>query len=89
MDITEQLVAWGASEQQVRLIVAGANLTEISYIREALLIAFNNPANQGGFMGRVNHNAPFCGITPLAYLAEDPTRSRRIAEHLLALGAPW
>jgi hypothetical protein len=87
--MAEQLVAWGATEDQVRVIVAGADQATLDYIRGALLVAFSNSANQNGFMGKRNHNPPFNGVTPLAYLAEEPTRAKRIAEHLLALGMPW
>lgn len=89
MGTEEKLVKWGASEQQVRSIISGADQAAIGYIRETLLMAFNNSANQNGFMVKINHNAPFNGMSPLAYLAEDPIRARRIAEHLLTLGAPW
>ena len=89
MDRARQLAKWGATDEQVLRITAAVEQSDIDYIREALLVAFSNPRNQDEFMGKRNHNAPFNGMTPLAYLTEDPTRAKRLAEHILTLGAPW
>ncbi|ELB2861401.1 hypothetical protein QNE90_001004 [Vibrio alginolyticus] len=89
MDVDKILRTWGATDDQVLKITGEADPAAIEFIHEALLIAFSNPMNQSGFMGRVNNNMPFNGLTPLSYISRYPEGARRVAEHILSLGMPW
>ncbi|MEZ9919683.1 hypothetical protein AB4342_05915 [Vibrio breoganii] len=83
------LGTWGATEEQALRITSEVDQAAIEFIHEALLVAFSNPKNQNDFMGRVNNNTPFNGLTPLSYIVKHPERARRVAEHILSLGMPW
>lgn len=90
MDRAQQLLTkWGATEVQAITITSRVDDTLLEHIHESLLMAFNNPSNQQGFMGRKNNNSPFDGLTPLAYIEQHPERARQVAEHILSLGMPW
>ena len=90
MDRVRQILdTWGATDEQTLRITAEVDQAAIEFIHEALLIAFSNPKNQSGFMGRVNNNMPFNGLTPLSYISRYPEGARRVAEHILSLGMPW
>jgi hypothetical protein len=43
-------------------------LVYILCIHEGLSTCFNNPENIYGFMGMVNNNLPFLGVSPLVFL---------------------
>lgn len=90
MDRVRQILGtWGATEEQALRITSEVDHAAIDFIHEALLVTFSNPNNQSGFMGRVNNNMPFNGLTPLSYIVRYPERARRVAEHILSLGMPW
>ncbi|ELA6598025.1 hypothetical protein R7D96_21840 [Vibrio sp. Vb2853] len=83
------LSSWGASDRHVRVITVKVDLGDLEHIRDMLMVVFDNPSNQSGFMRKANYNAPFYSQTPLDYLTDNPDKAMLIAQHIRALAVPW
>lgn len=85
----ELLIAWGATDEQVRDITLNDDmkaLSDIQEIQNMLEVTFNNPTNRNGFISMINRNSPFHGLRPIEYLIKNPARAVDIAEHIRSLG---